>query len=220
VVGSDLIVTDIHPLSHLHNVEAVLQWMDDLKVKHCPILKKDTFWGLISEDDALEQSNLNATLDVVFDHLPRTMVFDNDHIYDVLAKIGEFKLSVLPILNKNQQYVGCTTVHHLLQQIASSSLIQERGGVIVLEMNQHDYSMSQIAQIVESNGAKILSLSVASIPHSTKIEVTVKLNEVDIERILQTFIRFDYTIKASYQTSSLADELQYRFESLMHFLNI
>eukprot|EP01032_Pedospumella_encystans_P007125 gene7125-8544_t len=77
--------------------------------------------------------------------------------------------------------------------------VQNPGGVIVLEMNQSDYSLTQISSIIEGNDTKILSLHVSSNPDSTKVEVTIKVNREDLRAILQTFYRYNYEIKASFQ---------------------
>ena len=66
-----------------------------------------------------------------------------------------------------------------------------------LEVNQHDFHMSQIAQIVESNDAKILASYITSNQNSTNLEVTLRINRKDLTAILQTFQRFDYTISAN-----------------------
>ncbi len=83
-----------------------------------------------------------------------------------------------------------------------------------------DYSLSEIARIIESNDAKILSLFVHSWPESTKIEVTLKINRVELGAILQTFNRFNYNIKAIFSEQDDLDDLRERYDSLMNYLNI
>jgi hypothetical protein len=147
-------------------------------------------------------------------------VLENDHIYQVISKISEFKLSVIPVLSDKEEYLGCTSVHHLLSLIANTGSIKENGGILVLEMARTDYSMSQIAQIVESNDARILSSYVMSSPDSTNIEVTLKINKIELDRIIRTFERYDYVIKATFQKSNLDDDLKFRYDALMNFLNL
>jgi predicted transcriptional regulator len=216
----ELITEEIPPLNHLDTGEKALIWMDEFKVSHLPVLKNGNFVGLISETEILDKMNLNETLDKLFDHLPRPYVLSNAHIYEVLYKISEHRISVLPILDEQEHYVGCTSVYHLLTLIAGTGSIKEPGGIIVLELNSHDYSMSQIAQIVESNNAKILSSYIMSPPDSTKLEVTLKINQIELGRIIRTFERYDYVIKASYQKSEVDDDIQNRYESLMNFLKL
>ena len=110
-------------------------------------------------------------------------------------------------------------MHHLLTLIANTGSIKENGGIIVLEMAKNDYSLSQIAQIVESNDAKILSSYIMSSPDSMNIEVTIKVNQIELDRVIRTFQRYDYHIKASFQKSSLEEDLKFRYEALMNYLN-
>jgi hypothetical protein len=164
--------------------------------------------------------DLHETLDKLFEHLPRPYVKGNAHIYEVLFRVAEQKISVVPILDEDDTYLGCTSIHQLVTMIANTGSIKESGGIIVLEVNRNDYSLAQIAQIVESNNAKILSSYLMSSPDSTKLDITLKINQVELDRILRTFERYDYVISASYQKSNFDDDLQLRFDSLINFLNI
>ncbi len=215
----ELISEEIPPLTHTDTGEKALRWMDEFKVSHLPVLKNGNFVGVISESDILDKLNLEDTLDVLFDHLPRPYVKENAHIYEVLARISEHKLTVLPILDENEKYIGCTSIHHLITLIANTGSIKESGGIIVLEVNAIDYSMAQIAQIVEGNNAKILSSYIMSPSDSNKLEVTLKINQIDLGSIIRTFERYDYVIKASYQRSSNDDDVQFRYDALMNYLN-
>jgi acetoin utilization protein AcuB len=216
--AKELITEEIPPLMHTDSGEKALRWMDEFKVSHLPVLKNGNFVGVLSEADVLDKMSVDASLDSLFDHLPRPYVHENAHIYEVLAKLSDHRVSVLPILDENEKYIGCTTVYHLLTVIANTGSIKETGGILVLEVNTNDYSLSQIAQIVESNNAKILSSYILSTVDSTKIEVTLKINQLELSPIIRTFERYDYTIKASYQKSQIDDDMQQRYDELMNFL--
>jgi len=87
-------------------------------------------------------------------------------------------------------------------------------------MARTDYSMSQIAQIVESNDAHIISSYIMSSPDSTNLEITLKINKIELDRIIRTFERYDYIIKASFQKSNYSDDMQFRYDALMNYLNL
>jgi CBS domain-containing protein len=216
--AKELITEEIPPLTHTDSGEKALRWMDEFKVSHLPVLKNGNFVGVISESDVLDKMDIVESLDKLFDHLPRPYVFENAHIYEVLSKISEHRISILPILDENEKYLGCTSVYHLLTVIANTGSIKETGGIIVLEVNSIDYSMAQIAQIVESNNAKILSSYIMSSVDSTKLEVTLKINQIELSRIIRTFERYDYIIKESYQKSEGDEDIQNRYDALMNFL--
>lgn len=214
-----LITDEIPPLMHSDSGEKALNWMEEFKVSHLPVLKNGNFVGVISESDLLDQGNPEWTLDKLFQHLPQPYAFEGDHIYQVLAKMAEFKLSLIPILDRDEKYLGCTSVHHLLTLIANTGSIKENGGILVLEMARIDYSMAEIAQIVEGNDAKILSSYIMSSPDSTNIEVTLKINTIELDRIIRSFERYEYIIKASFQKSQYAEDLKFRYDALMNYLN-
>jgi acetoin utilization protein AcuB len=216
----ELISEDIPPLTHTDTGEKALRWMEEFKVSHFPVLKNGNFVGVISESDILDKLHPEDTLDKLFDHLPRPYVNENAHIYEVLTKISEHKLTILPILDGTEKYLGCTTIHHLMTKIADTGSIKQSGGIIVLEINMVDYSMVQIAQIIESNNAKILSSYIISPSDTTKLEITLKINQIELGAILRTFERYDYVIKASYQKSSNDDDMQFRYDALMNYLNL
>jgi hypothetical protein len=87
-------------------------------------------------------------------------------------------------------------------------------------MNRVDYSLAKIAQIVESENAKILSSYIMSSQDSTRIEVTLKISEIELSRIIRSFERYDITVKASFQRSTDEDDLQFRYDALMNYLNM
>ena len=220
MIAIDLITYEIPPLVHTDTGEKALAWMDEFKVSHLPVLKNGNFVGLVSETHILDKMNVSENLDVLFQHLPRPFVFANAHLFEILSKISEFKISVIPILDENERYLGCTNIFELMTSIANTSSMKEKGGILILEVNQLDYSMAQIGQIVESNDAKILSSYITSEVDSKMMEVTIKINRKNIEGVLQTLYRYDYQVKASFSEDKFEKDMKIRYEGLMKYLKI
>ncbi|MDP1745973.1 MAG: CBS domain-containing protein [Bacteroidota bacterium] len=220
MLAKDLITDEIPPLKTSDTGLMVINWMDEFKVSHLPIVNNREYLGLISDTDILD---LNITDEEIGKHklsLIRPFVKENQHVYEVIKMISNMKLTVLPVLDENENYLGLIPLTSLLQQFSILAATREPGGIIVLEMNELDYSLSQIAQIVEGNDGKILSCYLNSLPESTRIEVTVKVNKTDISGILQTFNRYNYTVKASFHQSEFSDDMKNRFDSFMNYINI
>jgi len=216
----ELISDDIPPLKTSDTGERALAWMDEFRVSHLPIVNNVDFLGLISESDILDFNSATEPIGGHSLNLSRPYVFDYQHTYDVLKVMASLKLSVIPVLNDKDQYLGLIHLSTLLQHFAEMASMKESGGLLILELNIHDYSLSEIARIVESNDAKILSLYISSHTDSNKLEVTIKINRTDLSAIIQTFNRYNYTIKASFHQSEYVDDLKDRFDSFMSFLNI
>jgi signal-transduction protein with cAMP-binding, CBS, and nucleotidyltransferase domain len=218
--ASEIISEVIPPLVHTDSGEKALLWMDEFQVNHLPVLKNGNFVGVLSESELLDQADLDPTLDALFQHLPRPFVFADAHLFDILKHFSLFKLTALPVLDRQEQYLGVISSQDLLQLLAQSTGVKEIGSVLVLEMDANNYALSQIAQIVESNQAKILNLFVNSEPDSTKIQVSLKINQQNLIAIIRTFERYDYNVLASYQAEDQHNELQERYDELMLYLNM
>jgi hypothetical protein len=178
------------------------------------------FLGLISDATVLEIENPEVPLTQHPELLLNVAVGQDQHVYDLVKVASEFQLSAIPILDGNQNYLGVVSIYCLVRELSKIAAISDPGGILVLEINQTDYSLSEIARIVESNDARILSANVTSTPDSTKMEVTLKINRNSMDGIIQTFNRFDYVISASYHQSSYDDMLGNRYDELMRYLKL
>ncbi|OUV72723.1 MAG: hypothetical protein CBC83_05965 [Flavobacteriales bacterium TMED123] len=217
--ASQLISSSINPLHPDDDGKAALSLMDNLRVSHLPVVRNNFYLGIISENEILEWQ---STDELIQEHLPNLMapyVLGTQHLFDIIEVLEENSLSVVPILSEEKKYMGAISNRKLLYTIAKSAAVQSIGGVIVLEMNQNDYSLSEIASIVESNNAKILSSYITSLPNSTKMELTIKVSITEVDAIIADLRRFEYNVMASYQDGSSNDDMMERYESLMRYLN-
>ena len=220
MLASELISDNIPPLKTSDSGLTALNWMDEFKVSHLPIVNNREFLGLISDSDILD---LNTPEEALGNHhlsLIRPFVNANQHLYEVLKLIVKMDLSIIPVLNDQNEYLGNISLKSLLLQFAKTAAADQPGGIIVLELNDNDYHLSEIAQIVESNNAKILGLYLQSHSESTKLDVTIKVNRENISGILQTFARYDYVVKATFQQSEFSDDLRQRFDLFMNYINM
>lgn len=217
---ADLITHDIPALKPADTIEQALDWMEEFKVEHLPVLAHKTLAGIVSESDLQSlQDNTSKIGDHQFRFM-RPIIHPQQHAFDALKLMSGMHLTLIPVLDDNDNYIGSVTQKSVLDKIAGFSSVMEQGGIIELELNKNDYSLTQIASIVEGNDAKILSCYVTSTPDSNKIEVTLKINREELSRILQTFNRYNYTVKASYHQAGYEDDLKNKFDEFMRFLNI
>ncbi len=220
MLAQELITNTIVPLKTSDTGMLGLSLMEEYKVTHLPIVNAETYLGLVSENDIYSYNNFEEAIGGHPIANSNISVRSDQHMFEVLELIHEHQLTVVPVLAENEIYLGSILVSDLASRLAEITGISNPGGIIVLKINIHDYSLSEIAQIVETNNRKILNMFVSSFKESTKIEVTIKLNSVDIEPVLQTFYRYNYEVKASYTETDLNDSLNERYDSLMNYLNI
>ena len=193
--------------------------MEELRVNHLPVVRNGFYLGILSEKEILNWDNEEEFIEEHLEEITAPSVIGTQHLFDIIEELEKFSLTVIPVLDEEKHYLGSITNRKLLYTIAKSTSIQSNGGVIVLRMNQNDYQMSEIARIVEDNNTKILSSYITSIPDALQIELTLKLNTMDINSIVKDLERFDYNVSASFNTEETNDDFNDRYESLMRFLN-
>lgn len=220
MIARQLLSDSIMPLKTSDSGKIALRWMDENKVFHLPIVNAENYVGIISEKDILDLNNYEQPLGNHKLTLGNASINENSHIYQVIELFEKHNLSLLPVTDKHNKYLGVISLNTLLKYLAKSFSVNSPGGVIVLEMSQNDYSLTEIAGIVESNNAKVLSCFLGAHSNSTLIEVIIKISTTEMDAVLQTFNRYDYVVKATFGDDNDYEDLKDRYDSLMNYLNI
>ncbi len=215
----ELISSTIQPILPDEDGERALELMNIFRVNHLAIVKNNFYLGVVSDKEIM---NWNSKTEYIEEHLPNLAsphVLYNQHLFDIIEVLEKNNLSVVPVLDEDKQYLGVITSRKLLYTIANSAAIQSVGGVIILEMNSNDYSMTEIANIIENNNTKILSSYVISKKDSTEMELTIKLNKSDISDVIRDLHRYEYNVKASFKENDPNTDFLDRYEQLIRYLN-
>lgn len=218
--ASDLITDDIPALKPEDTVSRALDWMEEFKVAHLPVVSDERLVGLVKDSDLMDGNDPKATVERMMEQVEVPFVRDRQHIYDVMKLFVERALTVVPVLDMNGRYLGLVNEHEALRRLSEVANVREPGSVVVLEMNFNDYSLQEIARIVEGNDAKVLSVYCHSLPESTRLEVTLKINREDISGILQTFERYEYQVSTTYQGSRFHEDLRGRYDEVMRIIKM
>lgn len=220
MIASLLIKEDILPLNLDDDIEEALGRMSEYNVSHFPVTDNGRFVGVIAEEDIFNLDNYDIKLRNISLHFENNYVNGSQYIFDVLKMASNQKLSIIPVIDESGQYMGSITQNDIVQFFAESMAVDYPGGVVVLEVSINDYSLTEIANIVETNDAKILSSHIVSKSDSSKIEVIIKVSKIDLGAILQTFERYSYKILDSFQENVDYEELKGNYDSLINYLNI
>jgi acetoin utilization protein AcuB len=218
--ANDLITPDILPLSPKDDLGRALDRMEEFKVSHLPVVDEGRLVGLVKDQDLVDRNAPLELVGSVMDRIELPYARRGLHIYEVMKLFSERGLSVVPVLDEMGRYQGAITEHEALRKLAQVTNIHEPGSVVVLEMNAVDYSLHEIARIVEGNDGKVLSVYSHTLPGTNRVEITLKINREDISGILQAFDRYDYFVKSTYQGSRFQDDLLGRYEELMRYLDL
>jgi acetoin utilization protein AcuB len=216
VIAEDLINHMIPPLKAGDDAHKAIVWMEEFRCTHMPVIDNGKLLGFISEEIILESN------DIDFDLVGSTCYVSlTSHFYDILKIAAENKLQLVAVLNEERIYIGVITVQDTLTSFAQTAAVQMPGGILVLSMNHNDYSLAEISRLIEENRARILSSIVKEDPLDPgKIRLTLKLNELDLSRIVATLERFGYRVIGRYQESKQLGSEKERIDMLLRYLDI
>jgi len=221
MIARELVSNNIPILNLNDKVYSAISMMDNYGVSHLPIVHDEVYVGLISENQLYQMSDPNKNISECCYSDAHMSVFESQHLYDVVGVVSHDKLTIVPVISKDHKYIGSIISFDLLLSLDKLLGAEEIGTVVVLELNVIDYSLSQIAQIVEYNNSKIISLYTNRKEESKKMELTLKIESDNIISVLESFNRYEYNIKAVHASDSpQADLFDDRYDNLMNFLNI
>ena len=221
MIARDIISDNIPPLKVNDTGEKAIEWMYEFKLTHLPLVDHEKYIGLVSEDDILDFNDTKEQLGKFLKNLYKPFVREHEHIYEVLRVATNLKTAIIPVVDEKENYLGIITLQSLLYSFAKMSSINDPGGIIILDIEHKiDYVLSDIARIVESNDAHILSLYIDGDSADGKHTLTIKVDATDIKHIIATFERFEYKIRAFFNESDMVEIIKDRYDSLMNYLNI
>jgi acetoin utilization protein AcuB len=221
MIAEELINHMIPPLKVTDDAHKAIVWMEEFRCNHLPVVNEGELLGFISEEIILESNDIEKRLsDFELTGLECAVSLES-HFYDILRIAGENKLQIVAVLNDEQHYAGVITVQDIMASFAQTAAVKMQGGILVLSMDLIDYSLAEISRLVEENKAKIISSTmVEDTMDPGKIKVTLKINQLDLSRIVATLERFSYRVIGRYQEIRKEADDNDRIDMLLKYLNI
>lgn len=220
MLAKDLLSEEIRPIQISETTISALHWMDEFRTAYLPVVDGQLYMGLIGEDAIFGNGNFEELLSEIPLNKTGNTVLPDQHIYEVIRIAALQKLPLVPVVDDKSNYLGVVTQQAMVDFIAQMTSVENPGGIVIIEADQSDYSLSEISKIVESEDARVLSVHVSTPAGSTGVEITLKLNKIDIQQIVHSLDRHGFKIKASYFETDYYEDLHDRYNSLMNFLNI
>jgi acetoin utilization protein AcuB len=221
MIAEELINYMIPPLKLSDDAHKAIVWMEEFRCTHLPVVNDGKLLGFISEEIILESNDIEKNLNDFVLVGKSCYVGPASHFFDILRIAGENQLNIVAVINDENQYSGVITVQDVMTSFARSASVQMQGGILVLSMDLIDYSLAEICRYIEENNAKVISSTMLEDPMDKgKIKLTLKINQLDLSRIVATLERFGYRVIGRYQEDRLPDNDKERVDLLLRYLNI
>jgi predicted transcriptional regulator len=219
VLNKEIISTIVPTLNPGDTVFQALELMSEFHVSQLAVVAQDKYLGLVFENDLLNTDE-TVVLSTLSDHFSRIAVHANTHFIEAIQASNDYNLSVIPVVEKENEFLGVIPATDLLKFYGRITGASEPGGVIVLEMDQRNFSFSEISKLVETNDAQITQLNTYWDTQASAFFVTLKINKFEISDIIATFQRYDYQVKYYFGEELYENELKDNYDHLMNYLKI
>jgi hypothetical protein len=214
----DYLKQDHKAISRNEDIASVQDFFEEMNYSHFPVTDQENYVGNLNAEDAL---SFDASKSVADYQYVLESFFANTTMswFEVLEIATKNQANVVPVLNEQNAYVGYYELDDILLFFQDTPLIKDPGPILVVQKGIQDYSLGQIAQIVESNNGKLLGAFVSATVDS-KIEITLKLALGPLNEIIQTFRRYNYEIVSHHQDDQYMTNLKERSDYLDKYLNL
>ncbi|WP_108802198.1 CBS domain-containing protein [Aquimarina sp. Aq107] len=212
------IVNEIAPLATSAKVVDAQLLFNELTYTHFPVLNDKTYVGCISEAD-VRCFETEKKLESYVYALEGFFVRNDANWLDILESFAQNHSNIMPVLDDANNYQGYFELRDIMNLFNETPFLSEPGNILIVEKGVLDYSFSEVSQIVESNNAKLLGLFISNMENDV-IQITLKINDSDINNIVQTFRRYSYNIVSKHHEDSFLNNLKERSQYLEKYLNI
>jgi CBS domain-containing protein len=216
---NEYILNEIKVLSLQSSIKSAQKLCKGFPITHIPIVENSQLIGCITESDAQTIEDVNAPISEYAHLIDFFFATENTTTLDLIKLFADNDCNIMPVLNKDKQYLGYFELNDILDVFSSSPFLYNNGVVIVAEKLNKDFSTSEVNQIVESNGGKVLGFYISS-EISDATQITIKISSDDINEIIQTFRRYDYNIISQHEDDFYLQDLKDRSDYLQKYLDM
>jgi len=216
---TDYILNEIKPLKLKSSFADAIELFDNYPITHFPVIENDKLLGSFAEDD-IHTTNENDHELVEHAHLLNSFFADEKAtVLELLKIFADNDTNIIPVLNKNKDYIGYYDLRDVLDVFSTSPFMIEESETLIVEKLENDYSMSEISQIIESNSAKLLGCYISE-KKNDFIQIILKIVSSDIHEIMHTFRRYEYKIISMHDNDIYLEDLKNRSEYLQKYLEM
>ena len=196
-----------------------LHLMEENNFIQLPLIIDDLYQALIHENDVLDWDAPESPLSVAAFLNYKPAVFASSHPFDALRIAHAQNLSIVPVIDNENRYLGAITSHELLKYITENSGLDTPGGIIVLEISPRNYTLFEIARICENEDVMLTSTQLRT-THKGMLEVTLKTNRADIDAVVASLERHNYKVIEVHGELAHDEDITDRFKNLMNYINM
>lgn len=216
---NDFILNEIKELSLNNTIAEAQKVFENLPITHMPVVNNGKLVGCLPESDIQtidDKDGLLKEYDYLLDHFYTN---EKSTLLDLVTLFADNDTNLIPVLDKHSNYAGYYELGDILDAFADSPFLHIESDTLIIQKNKNEYSMSEISQIIESNKSKLLGMYISGQEQDT-LQITLKIVTDELNEIIQTFRRYNYTLITQHEDDSYLEELKDRARYLRKYLDM
>ena len=220
MIAKDLISEQVHALRTTDSVETAIDYLATQGFSELPILENKSIYNYCRLQSLYAMDDKTQVLsEVVAPNLHAPKAFEDQHLYELVPMLAANELSVLGVVDAESSYIGAIDQKQINKLITQSLTYRGMGAIMVLEVDEKDYTPATIARWIEENGAKVLGLMVSQLEFG-RLKVNIKMNTTYVRSIIATLERQGYRILQVYLSEDSNDKNDHEIDLALRFFDL
>lgn len=221
MLAREIVSNVAKPLQYSDTGEHALLVMHEMNVNQMPVTEGKKYIGVISIEEITLAKQFEKSLSIVHSSLKRPYVHQSSHLFDVMKAGLEYNVRIIPVLSdEDDSYLGVISAESCLKAFSELNSISDEGGILEVTVPVKNYSVSEIARIIEENEVRILALYTNFNSHTNRVEVTIKTNSNELASVISAFERHSYEISGFFHEDEYSEDLKENYDAFLRYMNV
>ena len=210
---------DFNPIPINTLVSQVKAIFKDLPFTHFPIVDQGKLIGMLAQSDIMHLPKDDKEMGEIPHFFQFYKVFSETNCIDLLSLFAKNDTDILPIVDEKNMYLGYFELDDIIRLFYNTPFLIQNATTLIVEKLTKNFTMSELVQIVESNGINILGMYLSEM-NEQYTQITMRIETENINEVIQSLRRYDYEVLTQNDSDLLIEQLKERSLYLRKFYDI
>ncbi len=195
-------------------VGAVMDFIDSNDYSHFIVFDESNNWIGNIPTQYFYDHNENDTIEDLMYAAEYFFITSANDLSGLIDNSSKYQSDILPILSEEKKVIDIISTQTIAETLKDSLFLTDDGYSIIIEHLISEISFSKIAQLVESNNAKLLGLLTLNVIDN-KMQLLLRTNHRNTIAIMNDLRRFGFDVLSN----SIDDQYQNKLIEHSNYLN-
>ncbi len=210
---------DYIPLTLNDTISTVKKAFKDLPFTHFPIINEEKFIGMLAQTDIMHVPKDEKKLGEIPHFFQNYYAKSETNCLDLLSLFAKNDTDILPIVDSQNNYLGYFELDDIIRLFYKTPFLAPKATTLIIEKSTQHFTMSEIAQIIETNRIVLLGMYISDIKEFIT-QITLRIETENINEVIQSLRRYDYIVLSQNENDLLIEQLKERSLYLQKFYDL